>query len=367
MIALPLTDWPRRVALKLVYTDNQLSFMKLHTQSILSNSAIFKIAIVISMTVTQALASQSQQDLNSLLISAQPGDVIETDAADFEQINLTGYSFSPAVTIKFHDDAKVTSMVIRNSIGLHFDNANIRPGVSSRPNSDKAVYVFGGGDLKFSNSTIAWDDDGDPTNNAVAMLFDGVNGLVVESNRISHSTNGTQVRTSSDVRIQNNQYSRMLADGIVASGITNLEILDNLCVDWDKIPGSRGHPDCIQLQTGFRALPVVNARIADNIIVQGKGDRFQGIFVASSHAGVPHINTTIENNVIRLDIGLGIAAGNVDGLTIHANDIRPSYQASDRPRIVLYDPTTNVEITDNVTSGIRAPDDAIVEGNELLP
>ena len=310
-------------------------------------------------------SAQSTEDLSFVLQHAQPGDTIVTGAANFGEIVLTGFSFSPAVKVVFHQDATIERMTLNHSTGLHFENATINAGVSNRPQSERAIFISGGGDIQFDHATVSWSDDGNNANDGTGIIADGVRSLTIQSSEFHHALVGVQVRTSSDVTIQNNHFSNIVADGIVVSGTSKLNILENVCINWTRIDGANAHPDCIQLQSGFRAVANTHTRIAGNVMLKGVGERFQGIFVSSRHADSAHINTVIEDNIARLDVGLGIGASNVDGLIIRNNDIRASQKATEAPRIVVYDNANNVKVIDNVAARIRTPQGSIVSGNTL--
>ncbi|NNE42486.1 MAG: right-handed parallel beta-helix repeat-containing protein [Marinicaulis sp.] len=333
-----------------------------------SNTQILR-AIGVSIFGALSPFSASAQlagDLNALLAAASPGDVISTKNRDFGDVSLAGYSFDPPVTIKFHKKAAINQLIIRNSSGLKFDGMNMVLGESFSPASDKGVFVLGGGNIAFNDASIEWARDADPLNDGTAMVFDGVDGVSISGGAISHSLSGVVIRSSSNASVRGVQFSELLGDGIVVSGTRDVTIDDNTCTDFAPRGTSGSHPDCIQLQAGSRAVANTNLAITNNMALKGAGSKFQGIFVTSRHVGVPHINVTIENNTVKQDVGNGIAASNIDGLTVRGNQVLPAFDVTDPPRIIVNEPASDVLIEGNTASGITAPPDAIIRDNTIL-
>ena len=306
------------------------------------------------------------QDLTALLDAAASGDTIKTKPVDFGVVELNNYTFNPPVTLNFHKKSTMSRLKIRNVTGLTLDGLNIVAGESFNPGSENAVFIFGGGDITFRDASFEWADDADPLNDGTALVFDGVAGVTVEASTFRHVREGVIVRNSSDAVIQGSQFTSIFEDAIVVSGTDNVLIDDNYCADFSSVEGINPHRDCIQLQAGSRAVANMNVRITNNTILKGTGAKAQGIFVASRHVGVPHIGVTIEDNLIKQSIGLGIAATNANDLIIRGNQVLPSFEAEESPRIVVNEPAENVLIEGNTAAAISAPPDAIVRDNTIL-
>ncbi len=270
------------------------------------------------------------------------------------------------MTISFHPDASLTSLVLRDVEGVHFDSLRVEAGETTSPKSAKAVYIQRGGDIAFRGAEIAWSNDGDPSNDGSGVFADGVAGLVVENSLIHDVRNGIVVTSAHDVSITGSRVANILADGVSVSGTTNMLIKDNLCIDFAARGTSGVHPDCIQLQAGSRAIANENIRIIDNVSLKGFGDTAQGIFVKSKYVGVPHRDILIENNLIKQSVTLGIYGENVDGLTIRGNRVLSSPEADTPPRILVRDPSSGVVIENKTAWRIVAPAGATVSGNTAL-
>ncbi len=310
-----------------------------------------------------AASAQPVTDIQAALGAASPGDVIEIAAGDYGLVEITGESFAPAVTLRFLDGAEVKKMRIRHSTGLVFENLKVEAGPSLDPLRENAVVVFSGGDITFRNSSFAWAKDGDPLNDGTALSVDGVEGFRIISNHFSNTREALIVRASTDVVIADSHFTDILEDGIVIAGSTDVLIDHNICTDFRAAADPLSHPDCIQLQSGGRAVANTNVMISNNTIQQGAGDRAQPIFVNSRHAGVPHIGVTIENNTTRQSTAIGIHVGNTHDLIIRGNRVLPSPQSVEPPRILARSDTQNVLIEGNTAARVRGPAGSIIRDN----
>lgn len=322
--------------------------------------------IAFGLCLPQAAQAQTAADLIADINAASPGDTIIVPAGDYGAISLRWNNFAPAVTLKFENGAVIQTMQLRDVTGLVFEDVTISGGVAPDPVRNYAVFVQRGGDITFKNSHISWAIDGDPSNDGPGLVFDGVDGIRVENSHISDVRDGIIIRSSSNVEILGSHFTDLLKDGINLSGTDNVVIRENACTDFRSIEGFNAHPDCIQLQTGYRLIANSNVLIVDNAILIQDGEKAQGIFVKSKYAGVPHRQITIENNLIRHSVTLGVYAENVDDLIIRENDVLPSHDAIYAPRIVVHDLSTNVLIEGNTASRIDAPAHATVQNNTIL-
>lgn len=319
-----------------------------------------------SLSISHLAQAQTAADLIADLNAASPGDTIIVPAGDYGPVSLRWNSFSPAVTLQFEQGAVIETMQLRDVTGVIFDNLTISAGIAADPKRNYAVFVQRGGDLTFKDSHFSWAIDGDPSNDGPALVFDGVDGIRIENSHFSDMRDGVIIRSSSNVEIWGSHFTDLLKDGINLSGTDNVVIRENACTDFRIIPGFNAHPDCIQLQAGSRAIANTNVLIADNVMLIQDGEQAQGIFVKSKYANEPHRQITIENNLIRQSVTLGIYAENVEDLSIRNNDVLPSFDADYDPRIVVNDPSTNVLIEGNTVSRIDAPAHATVQNNTIL-
>ena len=334
------------------------------------NSMKLAKTLSISLSTIAILAStahaQPVSNLSTALQNAAPGDIIETTDSDFGSVDLRNFSFAEPVTIKFHEEARLSKLTLRNIQGLTLEGLSIVAGVSSNPNGQNAVRVFGGSDITFRASSFEWAADGNPLNDGTAIFVDGANAITVEGSQFSDVRAGIHIRGSSNAVIRDSHFRSVLVDGIILSGTDGALIEKNSCADFTTIDGLGLHPDCIQLQAGGQRVANTDVMIRENIVLQGSGSRSQGIFVKSNFAGIPHINVTIEDNVVIQSNGNGIYGENVYGLTIRDNQVRSSFDAEAAPRIIARDPSQNVLIEGNSAAVISAPAHAVVQDNEIL-
>ena len=305
----------------------------------------------------------AQSDILAALSTAQPGDVIELSAGDYGLLEISGYAFSTPVTLRFHEEAVVEQLRLRYVTGLHFENLEVKVGVAENPSKENAVYIFGGGDLSFRKSRLAWSEDDDPLNDGTLVVADGVDGLSVEATHFSDGRNGVIVRSSNNVRITGSHFTEIASDAIVISGSSDVVVDQNLCADFRSVSIPGAHPDCIQLQSGSRGVANDNVRIKNNTILQADGDKFQPIFISSRHVSAPNTTILVEGNLIRQSTAIGIHIGNTNDLIVRGNRVYPSLQSEISPRILVRAPGSNVLIEDNIAASVKGPEGAIIQNN----
>ena len=313
-----------------------------------------------------AMAGATAEDLGALLDAASPGDVIETEATDFGAVSLRNYTFEPPVTVKFHPDARLETLTLRSVRGVHFDGATVIAGETISPKSAKAIYVQRGGDVVFRNMDVSFSVDGNPMNDGTGIFADDVDGIVVEDSDFHDVRNGVIILSSNDATVIGSRFSQVLSDGVAVSGTSDIDILENLCIDFAEEPSANVHPDCIQLHVGSRGVANQNARVAGNAALMGHGASVQGIFVKSKLAGVPHRDVVVERNIVKVKAPLAIYGENVDGFTVRANYVLAAPDAPHPVRILVRDPSTGVTIEENTSARIDAPPHAVLENNTIL-
>jgi len=324
-----------------------------------------RIAIVVfSLLACGAQASaRAKTDIGAALEAASPGDVITIAAGDYGLVRLGGQSFDPPVTLRFNRAAKVKKMRLQNLTGVIFENLHQEAGPSDNPVSENAIFIKGGGNITFRHSSFAWAKDGDPLNDGTLIILDGVNGARIEAGHFSDAREAVVIRSSQNIAIVNSRFTDILEDGMVIAGSHNVLIDGNYCADFHASAAPEAHPDCIQLQTGGRGVANADVVISNNIILQRNGDRAQPIFIASRHPGKQHLRITIENNLSRQATAIGIHVNNTRDLIIRGNQMYPSPQSTEYPRIVVRQSQGDILIENNITSRVRAPQGAVIRNN----
>ena len=324
------------------------------------------IAVVVQLLALPLgpLAAKPIININDALKSAKPGDTVHIPRADYGLIEIHQHNFEPPVTLSFDPKATITKMRIHGASGLHFKNLNILAGIATDPVRENAVFVSGGRNIQFSNGQFAWSKDNDPLNDGTALVIDGTTDVVVTESNFSHAREALIIRSSKNVKIEKSVFTDLLEDAIVIAGSTDVIIDNNFCKNFRSDAFPEGHPDCVQLQAGGRAIPNHNVTISNNKIIQGNGDKAQSIIVSSRHLDKPHTKILIENNISRQSTGLAIQTYNAHDVIIRGNRVFPSAKATEAPRILVRTPGRNAVLENNIAARVKGPDDAIIRNNK---
>jgi len=168
---------------------------------------------------------------------------------------------------------------------------------------------------------------GDPENpHGIGVDLPDSQDVVIINSLFEGLETGIKAVRGNGLAVDQNEFRRIMGDGVVYSGQADYEITDNLFHDWRAIPGGK-HADAIQsLRPDDRNPPSVGGLIARNTIrVRGA----QAIFVPES------IDTVVAENHIQCDMANGIGGAKSTRLTLRDNRLATLQGASTICRIEL--------------------------------
>jgi hypothetical protein len=262
------------------------------------------------------------QDSGSLLAAlsaAVSGDTIKLAAGTYSGVSINGLNLS-GVTIESADTshrAVLTDLSVTNSSGLAFDNLEFSFAAAS---SDAGTTAFGmsvtqSSNISFDHDSIHGTLDHDPTLDIKGLLLANDTSVSVTNTEFQQLRVGITQRTNTGVTISGDNFHDLRVDGIDTTGSSNVTISDNNFSNFWRVgtPATGGdHGDAIQFWTQDGQSPNTDTTISNNVMVQGQGTIFQGIFLQDLSTGMvlPFQNVIISGNLI---IGGSLNAINVKG------------------------------------------------------
>ena len=339
--------------------------------------------------------------LMAALSNAQGGETIYLQGGDYGSLILssgsdTGFRFSETVRIvsaDLDDPAVFSRMRLSDVSNIHIDSVcfdyNFMPG---HPLWERPFRISGSEHVTISNSLFSGDtahstgsvNDGYPTGRGLSIS--GSNNISIQDNEIEGFHYGLWAVSSQDISISGNDFHSIRSDGLNFSNVQRVLIEDNHIHNFARAVRSSDHPDMIQFHQGTNSgSPSTDIIIRGNTFDAGAGYFVQSVFlgnevVRNGRAGEEmfYRNILIEENVIINSQLHGITVGEADGVVIRNNSVlRVEVPTSGTgagdivtiPRITVAPSSTNVEITENVTSritGFDAQPDWVIDGNFLV-
>ena len=321
------------------------------------------------------------------------GGTIEVAASD-EPYTLTGYKLgSDTETIRIvaadgdnppdFQNIKLNQCQNFSFEGLLFDSS------TDVTRTGKDIEINGGQNIRFADNTFISRATGfyDP-NDYDGYLgknlgsIDGVENFTFEGNTVSNMLHALAITDSTGTQILNNDFSRLIGDGIRMGGMMDTLIEGNSFTEFYGSVQTFNHSDYIQVwATSSDVQNTENLVIRDNYFNSSGGHASQTIFIKNEtfvNTGEPFRNIVIENNTILNGHVHGVTMYNVEDARIANNTILwdqdAGMQSSSNTNAVSHPPTIrlynvdNSVVENNISSGIykSTDSDSVTQNNMTL-
>jgi hypothetical protein len=284
--------------------------------------------------------------LNTALKTAHAGDVIQLAAGTYSGVVIKNFNSAGAVTITSADPnhhAVLTDLSVTNANGLDFTNLDFS---FASVTTDKATFAFGGSvsnsqNITFDHVSVHGTLDNDPTYDIKGLNFTSDTNLTITNSEFQQLRVGMLERLSTNVTITNNNFHDLRVDGIDNSGSSHVTISGNTFSNFHKIgveTSGGDHGDGIQFWTQDGQSVNTDINITNNVMVQGQGRSFQGIFIQDETTGgvLPFQNVTISGNLMVGGSYQDLNVKGATGLTIANNTlVAINGPLAETPRIQL--------------------------------
>ncbi len=234
--------------------------------------------------------------LVSALKVAKAGDVIQLQAGTYAPTAITGAKFDGSVTITSQDPtamAKLTGLMVKDSQGLTFRGLEF---VVDGAKPDHPFQVLKSKDINLDALNVHGSLDGNPLNDASALLIRESSNVSVTNSEFQDLRNGVAHMDSNGVRIEDNEFHHIRTDGVRGGGSSNVTVKNNYFTDFHTAEGD--HADAIQFWTTNTTASAQNIVIEGNVVLRGSGDPIQGVFLRNGTGEIPFINVKIANNLV---------------------------------------------------------------------
>jgi Ca2+-binding RTX toxin-like protein len=310
------------------------------------------------------VVANSTKALLSVLKSAQSGDTILLEAGNYSGVNVKGLKFDGVVTIASkdpNDPAVLTGLSISGSEGLKFSNLEFD---LSSPHTVWNLSIVNSKNIELNGLDIHGSLNDNPGDDRSAVLVRGSSDVRVLNSEFQQLDHGISMVASNGVRLEGNAFHDIRADGVIGSGSSNVQVVDNTFTDFHPVDGD--HPDAIQFFTRNTTASAHDITISGNLIARGDGAIIQGIFVTDQVGNLPYQDLVITNNVLVGTMYNGIAVQNSENLLLSGNTVA-AY--SDMKSWIYVNKSTGATVTDNEAMLVKyaLATDLTQSGNVVTP
>ncbi len=266
----------------------------------------------------------SQTQLNTAVKNVKSGDtILLASGAKFTQLLFDNKLMASTVTIKSEsatNPATIGYVTAKGSSNVVFQNLNIGRAMTPGVDQDWTNMALVQGSKNVTFDSIKFFSTGSDSNYLGRGVFNrDSSNIVVKNSDFSHLAVGMQSMSVSNITVQGNKFHDLRIDGAEFTAIKGALVDSNYFTDFtSKIDF---HPDAIQFWTAGTKQASTDVVISNNVILPGKGNGSQGIFVQDEVGGIPYERITIKNNLL-LDAGNlynGITVRGGKDITIEGN------------------------------------------------
>lgn len=257
----------------------------------------------------------STAQLTAAVKIAKAGDTISLASGTYAGVALRGIAPTGTVTITSADAGKpavFTDLAVRSSANLTFSNVVLDSKPSPLMNQFEVRDSIG---IHFDHIVAKGNVLG---SEAIAngLMIRGSQNVSVTNSEFHDLQVGVSLLDNTGVVVSNSFFHDIRTDGVRGGGNSNLVVRDNAFTNFH--PAAGDHPDAVQLWTTGTTVAAKNIEISGNVVVRGKGDPVQGIFLRDQVGNLPYENVKITDNIVigSMANGIGVygeATGTITG------------------------------------------------------
>lgn len=264
------------------------------------------------------LSASSAAELTNLLQNARGGETIRLAPGRYDAVSYRGLRFTNPVTITSANAtsrAELTGLALTDVKGVKVTNLKL---TDITPTTTNDFMVMGSSDIVFDKVLVSSGQVSSTYENGLMMIRSSTNVTVTRS-QFAQARYAISLLDNQGVVIRANYFRDLRTDGVRGGHNVNIEIADNLFTDF--LPVNGDHPDAIQFWTTNETVASSNIKVADNVIVRGKGTQMQGIFLRDETQKLPYRQVSITGNTVIGSMYHGILISNAVTPTVRNNRV----------------------------------------------
>ncbi|WP_150290555.1 right-handed parallel beta-helix repeat-containing protein [Sphingobium estronivorans] len=301
--------------------------------------------------------------LTAALRRARGGETLLLEPGRYEMLNLKGIGFARPVTLASRDPrrpAVLTGFKFRNVEGLVLRDLEFDVVAA---NGMFSYDLTGCANIELRRINVHGSLDGNPANDTSPIMIRGSSHVTVADSDFQELFHGISFLESRNLTFTGNAFRDLRTDGIRGGGSSHLLISGNVFTAFKPAP--KDHPDGIQLWTTNTTAAARDIVIEGNVVMRGKGDPIQGIFIRDTFDQFPFEELTVRNNLVVGAMYNGISIGGSKGAVVENNRVVAFAGQKSWIRVGI---ATGMRMTDNRATAYIVPATAQVEqkGNRTI-
>ncbi len=299
--------------------------------------------------MSKFITVSNQIELRAALASRTSDTVIVLKEGNYGSLNFNARESALSIKMIAADPSKppvFEGVTISNANGLLMEGIRFQP--AAGVNFANGLTLRNVEDAVLTKNAFIGKEGSFGTSQR-GLLVDQSSDVVVNDNTFTGLHRGAVFTNTNDLKVTNNDVSKMRSEGFNFAGVKNVEIAHNDMQDFR--PATGDHPDFIQFWTRGMQTASENIHIHSNTLIQNNpGLSVQGIFMDNDF-GIPYKNVVIEKNVIQSGMPHGINLDLAEGVQISNNVALSVTGAKFRVGITVTD-STDVEVVNNTSSAL---------------
>jgi len=306
-----------------------------------------------SLAAQTPLVASNAAELHGKLSQAKGGETILLGDGSYGDLQIVGRRFERPVTVRSADPnrpAIIRRLKLKESSNLTFERLEIGGALRPpEPRWTRMIEIGGSTHILFDRVYVHGSVDDDRQNDGWGFFIRDSHDVSVQNSEIQHVWRGVLVQSSVRLKLVGNKFHDLQSDGVNFAGTRTVLIENNSFRDF--YPAATDHADAIQFWTAGQTQGNNDVVIRGNVIMQGKGDGLQGIFIGNE-LKLPSRNVLIENNILYSAVQYhGIAIHGWSEVRISGNTVLSPIGDAARYWIRLFD-VKDADVTGNVTDDI---------------
>ena len=203
--------------------------------------------------------------------------------------------------------------------GLSFARLSIEPKASGPVAGRYGMLVVNSRSINVESLAFRGPGSSVDSDFGAALMLRNSSSINVARSYFTNFRHGIAMLKLEASTIEFNEFEKLQTDAIRGGGVSRTRIANNVITDFS--PKEKDHPDGIQLWTARQRERAKDIVIEDNLVVRGKGEPIQGVFIRDNRLRLPFEDLRVTGNLVIGGLYNGISVGGADGVRLLENTV----------------------------------------------
>jgi hypothetical protein len=268
------------------------------------------------------------KELANAIAHAQPGATIRLRPGSYVGVALVHLRFNRPITITSADPshpATIAGLKIVDSSGFNFSQMEMSTEGSTDP-----IYGFRVQDsdnVIFDDMIAYGNNNNTPTMNRAGFYITQCSNITISNSKFLHMGVAITANKNDNIQVTRNLFSEMSKGGVEMGAVGFATITDNVFTNFQT--GRGIHPDGVQIYTAGMPTSSHDISVVGNLVLRGKGNAIQGLFIQDEGVASAFNNLTVSDNAVIGGMWDSIYIRHVTGTLVVKDNIAASWPGLD--------------------------------------